>query len=92
MYTSFYLTEIKIVIKIFSFGAKYKYEEESQTFSFYEGEDLEFGRIFSESDSGFSLHVDYPPTVYLVNGTHPEVFSANGSHGVWAVEGCCCSF
>ena len=31
--------------------------------------------------------MDYPQTVYLVEGNHPEVFSANGSHGTWASEG-----
>ena len=40
-----------------------------------------------DAKSGFNLPVVYPETVYLVEGTHPEVFSANGSHGVWAAEG-----
>ena len=72
------------------FGAKYKYNESNQTFSFYEGEDLEVGRVFTnpkDAKSGFNLPVVYPETVYLVEGTHPEVFSANGSHGVWAADG-----
>ena len=32
------------------------------------------------------VEVDYPKTVYLSDG-HPEVFSANGSHGTWALPG-----
>ena len=74
-----------------SFGAKYRYNESHQTFSFYEGEDLEVDRVITNpggaGKSGFNLPVVYPETVYLVEGTHPEVFSANGSHGVWAAEG-----
>ena len=36
--------------------------------------------------SEIDIDVDYPKTVYLVDG-HPEVFSANGSHGTWGSEG-----
>ena len=76
------------------FGARYKFDAVLNVFTFFEGEDLEVGKIFSEQVlSEFSpnldlvLKVEYPETVFLVNGSHPEVFSANGSHGIWAVEG-----
>lgn len=76
------------------FGARYKFDADLNVFTFFEGEDLEVGKIFSEQVlSEFSpnldlvLKVEYPETVFLVNGSHPEVFSANGSHGIWAVEG-----
>ena len=36
--------------------------------------------------SEIDIEVEYPKTVYLVDG-HPEVFSANGSHGTWGSEG-----
>ena len=29
---------------------------------------------------------NYPPTVELI-GTHPVVYSANGSHGLWGSPG-----
>jgi hypothetical protein len=37
--------------------------------------------------NGEKIVVDYPQTVNLVEETHPEVFSANGSHGNWAAAG-----
>jgi hypothetical protein len=80
----------KNALLFYSFGAKYRYDEANGTFSFYEGEDLEIDWFLTNSGdakSGYSLPVVYPETVYLVDGTHPEVFSANGSHGVWAAEG-----
>ena len=40
-----------------------------------------------ESGNKIDIEIDYPQTVYLVEGNHPEVFSANGSHGTWASEG-----
>ena len=40
-----------------------------------------------ENGERIDIEVDYPQTVYLVEGNHPEVFSANGSHGTWASEG-----
>jgi len=56
------------------FGAKYAYNETSKTFEFYHGDNMG------------PVEVDYPKTVYLSDG-HPEVFSANGSHGTWALPG-----
>ena len=66
-----------------SFGAKYAYDAKNQTFEFYEGEPL---LHTLDPSSDIDIEVDYPKTVYLVDG-HPEVFSANGSHGTWASEG-----
>merc|ERR1712037_67876 len=40
-----------------------------------------------EKGNKIDIEIDYPQTVYLVEGNHPEVFSANGSHGTWASEG-----
>ena len=31
--------------------------------------------------------VFYPPTVTLTEGFHPELFIANGSHGIWGGVG-----
>ena len=67
----------------YSFGAKYAYNATNETFEFYEGDPLLDTR---EQSQDIDVDVDYPKTVYLVDG-HPEVFSANGSHGTWASEG-----
>ena len=74
-----------IIIKkeCFRFGAKYAYNETSKTFEFYHGDPLL--NVFDPS-SDIDIEVDYPKTVYLSDG-HPEVFSANGSHGTWALPG-----
>ena len=40
-----------------------------------------------ENGERIDIEVEYPQTVNLVEGNHPEVFSANGSHGTWASEG-----
>ena len=74
-----------LTINILSFGAKYAYNSTNQTFDFYEGEPCCFDdRI--EGSQEIDIEIDYPKTVYLVDG-HPEVFSANGSHGTWGAEG-----
>ena len=69
---------------LYSFGASYAYNESTNTFDFYEGEPL---RSVDENGERIDIEVEYPQTVYLVEGNHPEVFSANGSHGTWASEG-----
>ena len=61
------------------FGAYYAWNGETSTFDFYKGEEL---RRQDEK-----IVVEYPKTVYLAEDTHPEVFSANGSHGNWAAPG-----
>ena len=33
------------------------------------------------------MHVPYPRAVSIVEGSHPEVFAANGSHGIWGDSG-----
>jgi len=69
------------------FGAKYAYNETNRTFDFYDGEPCCFDpetRI--DGSPEIDIDIDYPKTVYLVDG-HPEVFSANGSHGTWGSEG-----
>ena len=81
-----YFQEVDNVLKyhLFSFGASYAYNESTNTFDFYEGEPL---KSVDENGERIDIEVDYPQTVYLVEGNHPEVFSANGSHGTWASEG-----
>ena len=71
-------------VHLFSFGASYAYNESTNTFDFYDGEPL---RSVDEKGNKIDIEIDYPQTVYLVEGNHPEVFSANGSHGTWASEG-----
>jgi len=74
-----------------SFGAWYKWMESNGTFQFYKGTPLKRetknqkrnGRV---TRSFLESEVPYPQTVYLEEG-HPAVFSANGSHGMWAQEG-----
>ena len=65
------------------------YSAASRTFQFYQGKQLKYKEGEPGGSSGdVRLKVRYPPTIYLAeNSTHPEVFSANGSHGTWAAEG-----
>ena len=67
----------------FRFGAFYAYNSSTSTFEFYKGEEL-------RRNDGERRPVEYPPTVHLVEETHPEIFSANGSHGFWASPGKIC--
>jgi hypothetical protein len=67
------------------FGAWYAFNETSQTFELTEGETFPY--VDSRTQERVELPVDYPQTVNLVEGTHPEVFCANGSHGTWGAEG-----
>ena len=70
-----------------SFGAKYAYNETNQTFDFYDGEPCCFdSETRIDGSPEIDIDIDYPKTVYLIDG-HPEVFSANGSHGTWGSEG-----
>ena len=64
-------------------GASYAYNESAGTFDFYYGEPL----LKTEGGIDVDVPVEYPETVYLVEGSHPEVFSSNGSHGTWGAEG-----
>ena len=63
-----------------SFGAYYGFNQTTGNFDFYYGEPL-------KDAPNPHLAIEYPDTVYLVEGTHPEIFSANGSHGIWGQEG-----
>ncbi len=78
------ITYFILVLIHFSFGAKYSYNATNQTFEFYEGEPCCFDP--ADPSSQIDIEVDYPKTIYLVDG-HPEVFSANGSHGTWGSAG-----
>ena len=33
------------------------------------------------------MQVSYPTSISVVEGSHPEVFAANGSHGIWGASG-----
>ena len=70
-----------IVLKSFisSFGALYEYHPEANEFHFERGEGLQVGEV--------TFPIAYPQKVVMINGTHPELFSANGSHGTWASPG-----
>ncbi len=62
------------------FGAFYAYNASTSTFEFYKGEEL-------KKANEERRPVEYPKTVHLIEETHPEIFSANGSHGHWASAG-----
>ena len=66
-------------INAHTMGALYQYDEESETFFFVSGEQLEIS-------DGVAVDVEYPETVYTIEG-HPELFVSNGSHGNWAAPG-----
>lgn len=66
----------KLYISTHYFGAFYSYNESSNSFYYY-GQDARVGPL---------LNVDYPKEVQ-VDGSQPVVYSALGSHGLWASEG-----
>ncbi len=74
----------------FRIGAWYVYDEMTNTFKYREGEQL-LPILENIGDNLPSIHrqllVEYPQEVSLVEGNHPEVFTANGSHGTWGAEG-----
>jgi len=76
----------QIYVGVHSFGAWYSWNENTRKFYFVEGEPVirktvKHGKIFP-----VKMEVEYPPELLLEDG-HPAVFSANGSHGVWADAG-----
>ena len=58
------------------FGAFYLYNETLNQF-IYSGQDARIGPL---------LNVNYPKIVNL-NGNHPILYSALGSHGLWSSPG-----
>jgi hypothetical protein len=61
------------------FGALYEYNMETEQFDFVSGEGFNINDI--------ELPVEYPEHVMTVDGTHPEIFVSNGSHGNWGSPG-----
>jgi len=77
---------VQIYVGVHSFGAWYDWDPASQSFKFSEGEPV-VRKVKREGKFlKVKLDVDYPKELFLEEG-HPAVFSANGSHGVWAQEG-----
>ena len=73
----------QIYISVHSFGALYAWNETNKNFDFVEGEDS--AGLRDEGQNRYKP--DYPLLVEMFNGTHPIVYSANGSHGLWALPG-----
>ena len=72
---------------VHNFGAWYLWNNQSGHFHFSHGKPL-IEKTLTKRGSvvKLELDIDYPKEVYLEEG-HPVVYSANGSHGVWAQEG-----
>ncbi len=83
------MDSIKNASSCHRFGAWYVYDSESHTFKYRDGEQLIEGLDPDRAnpDAQFQLVIEYPQEVFLVEGNHPELFSANGSHGTWGAEG-----
>lgn len=49
---------------------------------------MQVGRDYNDrsNEKDARYEPQYPPTVELI-GTHPVVYSANGSHGLWGSPG-----
>lgn len=73
-----------IHLNVHSFGSYYLWNESTNNFHFFLGEEV---RTAVDQDNE-PVEIEeryepkYPPTVELI-GTHPVVYSANGSHGLW---------
>ena len=59
------------------FGAFYEYDTIKREF-YYSGQDARVGPMMSPQ---------YPDVVKLEKGTHPVLYSALGSHGLWGASG-----
>lgn len=64
-------------VSVHSFGAWYTWNDTTNNFQFLDGEESRVNLI----------NVTYPKTVQVVEGFHAELFSANGSHGLWSQQG-----
>lgn len=75
-----------IHLNVHSFGAYYEWNETTKNFQFFVGEEVRSVVDPDYDDSPYEKDAryepQYPPTVELM-GTHPVVYSANGSHGLW---------
>lgn len=66
----------RMYVSSHTFGAFYTYEPQSHTFV-YESQDTR---------EGLAMSPVYPRTIQLT-GSHPVLYSARGSHGLWGSEG-----
>jgi len=78
---------VQIYVGVHSFGAWYDWDIASGKFLFSEGSHL-LRRTYREGRFlDVKTTVNYPAELVLEETGHPVVFSANGSHGVWAGAG-----
>lgn len=63
-------------VSVHSFGAYYAWNDTEGNFQLVRGE-----------QKINLINVTYPQTVEVVDGFHAELFSANGSHGLWSASG-----
>ncbi|CAG0899197.1 unnamed protein product [Darwinula stevensoni] len=75
----------QLYISCHSFGAYYNYNAAENVFEFDRGDVKAQWEVkdFTKQDS---LDPEFSPFVFM-DGTHPIVFSANGSHGLWGEAG-----
>lgn len=71
----------QLALHVHTFGAVYEYNNETEQFDFLRGSGLNIGL------NDIVLPVDYPQHVMTIDGTHPEIFVSNGSHGNWGAPG-----
>lgn len=76
----------QIYVGVHSFGAWYTWDRANQWFFFDHGEPLHRNKKGRGRVLEMRIDVDYPDFLYLEEG-RPSVFCANGSHGMWAMEG-----
>ncbi|XP_023337870.1 putative vacuolar protein sorting-associated protein TDA6 [Eurytemora carolleeae] len=77
---------LMIYVGVHSFGAWYSWDRSANRFVFSHGEPLKKKTIRNGKTLEMRIDVDYPEFLDLEEG-RPAVFSANGSHGVWAQPG-----
>jgi len=80
-----------LYLSVHNFGAYYSWDESTKKFYLTKGETpkqkaARQGRQKTNRKFVRELEPDFPDVLHLA-GTHPVMFSANGSHGLWATPG-----
>jgi len=77
---------LRAYLDVHNFGAWYDWNGATSRFDFAEGKPVRRSTMRDGKSDEIRIVVEYPEFLDLVGG-RPEIFSANGSHGVWSQPG-----